>query len=414
MRNTVKSLVLLTIMLSTTQQMEIANLPLSLFQIMVIVTFAVTLIDIINTKHILKGWYLGYVVVSLISGVIAFFLSTYPSWAKSYLLLAIMSAVLIVIIVNYFDYEDVDKLSLALIRSQYITIPLSLYSVVQFYRNSRRVSDINIGFISWNLSEGFETFGQASGQIRLFAPYNTGPILSVVMAMCILILLFNTRIYSLKIRGILVVIFSIILLLTGSRTGIVGLAVTLFLYALFHIRITKKQCFLIIFFMIFAIVFLIRVGNIEFFEKTLLRFSITNIMQDRHFLVPLDGLIIWLSSFKNFVFGIGFGSSINLIGEHTFLPPYFLNIYITLIVERGLMGVFMTSVLVRCLIIGLKVLLYTKNVSARAIWSAMVCGLVCGLFYEDMNCYFLIIVLGIGLMLENKKHTLMMGRKERL
>jgi hypothetical protein len=104
---------------------------------------------------------------------------------------------------------------------------------------------------------------------------------------------------------------------------------------------------------IFTIVAL-EILDLNYINKLLNRFVIEDLTQDRHFLVPIEGIIIWLSSVKNFVIGIGYGSSINLAGRFTFLPPYFLNSFVTLIAEKGLIGLLIVFEFFRLFIRSLK------------------------------------------------------------
>lgn len=215
-------------------------------------------------------------------------------------------------------------------RSQYITFFMSLYSVYKFYFGGGIPEQINLGagfFI--DLGEDYLLRAQAAGQIRLSMPFATPPVLSVVMAVVIIILIFNKDLYKKMERILLIGCFSIIMLLTGSRTGMAALVIALGLNLLFSLKpvslknIKREYVALIGIIIIGSALFLYRFSNSVYFIKLLNRFALTNVMEDRHLLVPLDGLIIWISSVKNFIFGIGFGSSINMMGAHTFLPPYF-------------------------------------------------------------------------------------------
>lgn len=400
-----RKLLLVTIILSSTQQIRIVGFPLSLFQTMIIITFALGFMDIFRKKKISSGYHLIYVFVGLVSSLVAYFISTYETWAKSYLLLGIMSSVLIFFIVEYFDYRDADILSYALIKSQYITIPVSIYSLIGFYTNDMTINDISIGPFVFELADTFERVGQAAGQIRLFAPYHTGPVLSVVMAMSIMVLLFNRSIYSAKVRAALIVVFTIIMIFTGSRTALAALGITLGLYEManLHYKVECKTVLFGIIGFIAVIVIFSYISDSEYIATLTHRFSLGNLFENRHLLVPLDGIIIWLSSLRNFVVGIGFGSSYHMEGVHTYLPPYFLNNYVTLVAERGIMGLVMVCILVFVCVKGFRKALKTTSNGERALWMALCCGLIAGIFYETINCYYIIIVLGIGFMLDKKK-----------
>ena len=403
MRAIIRKLILATIILSTTQQFKILNFPLSIFQIMLILCFVVSMIDICKQGKIYKGRYLAFVAVNLFSSIIAYFISSNEEWAKSYFLLGLMVTVLIFIIPQYFGYEDLLSLEKALIRSQYITILLSMYSFFMYYRGGIP-KVIRIAIFTIQLDEDFLSRASISGQVRLALPYATPPVLSVAMAMCIALLIFNKKLYRKRKRIALLVCFTIILILTGSRAGIIGLLIVLGIYIIRYYKKflkSRKFLFILLGIMIGGIVLAITFRDNIYLNKFVSRFRNINLMEDRHFLVPLDGMIIWGSSIKNFLIGIGFGSSINMMGAHTYLPPYFLNNYVTLIAERGIAGVVMVIELVSLAYYGVKQLkLHDERITS--IWMCLFTGLVSGIFYENLNCYLLIIILSICFMMSLK------------
>lgn len=251
-----------------------------------------------------------------------------------------------------------------------------------------------------NLEQDFFSRGQAAGQIRLSLPYSTPPVLSVVMAICIVILLYDKKIFSKKKRCVLISIFTLILILTGSRTGLVGLVIFFFLEAISYLvrnRHIPKWLFAALFILIITSLVLIRIsGKSVFLEKYFNRFIVLftegSILDNRHILVPLDGILIWLSSVKNFILGIGFGSSFNMTGAHTFLPPYFLNSFVTWVAERGLLGLYLISSLIYMALICRKS--RSKMTSSELALSNGLCvTLITCMFYEVLICYFVIIVI---------------------
>jgi hypothetical protein len=136
--------------------------------------------------------------------------------------------------------------------------------------------------------------------------------------------------------------------------------------------------------------------NVDYLTKMFTRFMAFDFVQDRHFLVPLDGILIWIDSLENFILGIGTGSSVNITGAHTFLPAYFLNSFVTLVVERGFLGL----CIIMLLIFLTKNLFYkakmNKDETSESVVFCLLTGLLSCIFYEALNCYTLVFVLAIS------------------
>lgn len=398
MRKLAKNMLLLTILVSGTQVIDIPLLNLTLFQIVLILSGFVVLLDIIRQGKIYKGKYLFLGICYLFSSIMAFFLSTYPSWAKSYLLLGLMTTMIILAFPNEFDINDIPLLEKTLIRSQYIVIPFSIYSIYMYYFQGGLPKKINLlGGMSVTLDDDFIQRAQAASQVRLSLPYATPPVLSIVMAVCLVILITNAQLFSKKVRYSLIVIYAFVLFFTGSRSGVLGLIVALFVWYIEDIRnkkMTKTKLFIFVAIAAAVIGVIIILSDTIYFRKLYGRTFSMDILTDRHFLVPLDGIIIWLSSIKNFVFGIGFGSSFYMTGMHTVLPAYFLNSFVTLIAERGILGLFIVFELLSFLYYSY--LMSKKgNSHLKALFYGYLCCLVPCMTYEALNCYFLIFVLAI-------------------
>lgn len=413
MRELVKKMVLFSILISGTQVITLPFGNLSLFQISLILTIFLGIIGIAVRGNIYTGKYLGFTIVYFISSILAWAISTNPSWAKSYLLLGMMTAAIVLIIPNYFEADDISLLEKTIVRSQYIVFPFSVYSIIMFYLRGGLPNQINLfAGMTIYLDNDSLLRGQASSQIRLMLPYSTPPVLSVAMAICIMILLTNKSLYKTGVRRVLICLYGLILVFTASRTGMVGLGLAIvitILRNLLHSKGTIKIShvagtalgILLVGVVLFA------TKNSIYMIKMLRRFSNLDIMNNRHFLVPLDGLIIWVSSLKNFILGIGFGSSINMTGVHTFLPVYFLNSFVTLVAERGLFGLSVIFMLVRL----------TRSLFRQAqldeidgvnryfdsLGLSLLTGLLSCIFYEALNCYLLVFVIGISYMADRAK-----------
>lgn len=408
MKKATRKLMVICIILSSTQ---VINLPfggLTLFQIFLILTGVAGIASLIEQRYIKKGSYLLFGIVYILSSCLAYFVSTYPEWARSYLLLGFMGAMFFLIMPNIFTVDDIPMLEKTLIRSQYITILFSIYSFYMFYFKGGIPEYISLfGGMYIELDPGTLQRAQAASQVRLTLPYATPPVLSIVMAMCIALLLFNPKLYKSGSRWLLTISFTIILILTGSRTGMVGLLTVILIWGidlLIKKKLISKNLFMAICFgILMLLIILWKSNNIEYIQKLIYRFTsvdLKDIMSDRHFTVPLDGIIIYVSSVKNFIVGIGFGSSYYIEGAHTYLPPYFLNSFVTLLAERGIMGAFLVYEMLR---LG-KCMFKCKNVMNKnyvSLGYMILAALISSLFYEALNCYFILIALAMGFMLQS-------------
>lgn len=400
----VKRMICVCIVLSSLQVVTMPVAGLSVFQLFVILTGMAGFIVLIQKKRIKIGSYLLFSFLIFASSVLAFVLSTNKGWGKSFLLLGILQAMLTFLICNFFEFKDLNDLLRAIVQSQYITILMSLYSFYKFYFGGGLPTRINLGagfFI--DLGNEFLQRSQAAGQLRLSLPFATPPVLSIVMVMVIIILVYNKELYQNRKRILLICCFSAILLLTGSRTGLVALVLVLGMSYILSLKgvslkAVKKQYLLAGGIAVIAIaLFLYRFAGSAYVTKLLNRFALGNIMEDRHLLVPLDGIIIWLSSVRNFIFGIGFGSSSNMMGEHTYLPPYFLNSYVTYIVERGIMGVIIVSQILR-LTRFIKHKKMRENMALKSLYFSFLAALFSAIVYETFNCYIIIFIFAIMFM----------------
>lgn len=413
MRNLARFLLLLNILLIGTQSIVMPGIPLSLFQISLILAVAVALPVILSGNGMKKGSYLTLSLIWAISSGIAYSTSINPGWDKSYLLLGLMTSVLLFITPNLFDRSDIPLLEKTLIRSQYIAIPFSIFCYLVFYAIGSYPEEIPLfGGAYIPLGEDELARGTAAGEVRLMLPYSTPPILSIVMAMCITLLLFSKDIFKPYVKIIILIAYTVILLLTGSRSGIMGI-VLLLIILLVCGDLKKVLKRIPIGWLLFIIVLIVSVvllfSDNEYIQKMIIsRFSKVGeepIEEDRHLMVPIDGLLLWLDSPKNFLLGIGFGSSFYMQGAHTYLPPYFLNIYVTLIAERGLLGLVIVIML-----ISNAVRLFnsrkTMNDNERAFVYSLIVGLLSSIFYESLNSYYLIYVLVASYILRGRVNSM--------
>lgn len=411
MKNITRNLLLLDILLSGTQCIVVPWLPLSLFQISILATIIVSIRSVISHVFSNSGViYKLFAIIWFISGIIAYLTSVNNSWANSYVLLSIMTSFLFLAIPCHFRRDDLRLLIKTLIRSQYIVIPFSLVNYYIFYSIGAMPEKLPLFWgLYVNLDADTIARGTAAGELRLMLPYATPPVLSIVMATCLTVLLFSKRWFMGIEKWFLIFSYGLILIFTGSRTGMLGFVMLLMLLMINgdlkkYLKSIPKLRFI---FLSFGIVFLLLsfIGD-EYFQKMVLgRFSgvsSNSLEDDRHFLVPLDGLLIWVDDLSNFVLGIGFGSSSFMKGYHTYLPPYFLNSYVTLLAERGLLGLILC-----CTILCMLFTLYRRRMQycpdERAMLYGLFVTLFSGIFYENLICYFVIFTISISFILFKSK-----------
>lgn len=405
MRNLVQNLLIVTIITLGTQIIKIPGIGLSPFQIMVILTTGVG-IPVVFGSGMKKGLYISVFILWFISTIFAWQISINPVWAKSYFLLGMMTCSLFLIIPNIFSRKDTPKLVRWMIRSQYIVIPFSIFSVIAFNNIGAMPDEISLpGGLSISLGEDELARGTAAGEVRLMLPYATPPILSIVMAMCLTILLFDDSMFKKNIRWGLIGIYGAILIMTGSRSGIMGMVILflfLFIKGEFRDHLKKIKTRYVFLGIIVLIVLGVVLMQSDYFQKMVIgRFYNTDrgtMLEDRHYLVPLDGMLIWIRSVKNFLFGIGFGSSLMMQGDHTYLPPYFLNSFVTLIAERGILGLILVVYLILLFARLFKLRRY-MNKSEMALMYSYFVALASALFYENFISYFVIFSIAMAMML---------------
>lgn len=273
--------------------------------------------------------------------------------------------------------------------------------MVSYYVIGVFPKSISVLGLSINLDNDFMLRSLAGIRLRLSLPYATPPVLSMVMAMVIIILLLKNDIYSIKWRIFLILSFSMILLFTASRTGIVAIIFCIFYLLLRGVKRkrvnTKKFLLATVGLIVASIVGIYLISKVSYFTKFVNGFKNIDLSTDRHFLIPLDGLLIWLDSIKNFIIGIGFGSSINIVGRHTDLPAHLMNSFVTLIVERGLMGVYIVVTIVKNSIALLKnTNNYELDNDKFVLGMILLVGLVSSIFYEVLDCYLFVVAISIS------------------
>lgn len=285
---------------------------------------------------------LPFIMIATVSMILSNLISTEPAYASSAMLNEMSGVIIVFLIVTLFDFNDTDILLKQFVRSAYIGIPFAILSWKFIFQNPAEIESICSFGGMFNL-EITEELIASSYNMRLVLPYSSSSVYSGVLAITIAILICDNTMYKTVIRNILIIIFTLLLIMTQARTGMLALAVFVFIYIL-KTRDNQRKLKMILLCAVAMLCIILFIGSDDdFVRKLLLRFNgneaNTSIFEDRHFLLPIEGILIWLSSVKSFLFGIGYGSCINFSGKWTNIPYFFFNSYITQVVAKGLLGV---------------------------------------------------------------------------
>ncbi len=348
-----KKFTLLAILFYPLDTFKLAMLPgLSLYRIMLIMATVTAFMSFFRQGRVSipKKIVIPYIILSVVSAIVSAVISSEPAYANSAMLNEISGVILILLIVILFKYDDVDILLKQYVRSAYWGIPFAVFSWFVLFQNPGEAEIICQfgGLVKMDITEEFIT---SCYHMRLMLPYSSSSVYSGVLATTIAILVCDNSMYKPVQRYLLIMVFSLLLVMTQARTGLFALAVLLFIYILRMKDKNRKTKMLLLGGCAIICVVLFVSTDEEFVRKFLARFSNNDsdasIFEDRHFLVPLEGIRIWLTDVKNFLVGIGYGSAINIQGKWTVIPYFFFNSYITQIVAKGLAGVWIVAMWIK-------------------------------------------------------------------
>lgn len=283
-----------------------------------------------------------FIMTAIVSTILSNFVSTEPAYASSAMLNELSGVMMVFLIVTLFDFNDTDILLKQFVRSAYIGIPFAILSWGFIFRNPAEIESFCSfgGLFDFEITE--ELIASAYN-MRLVLPYTSSSVYSGVLAITIAILICDNTIYKTVTRNVLIMIFVLLLIMTQARTGMLALAVFVFIYILKMSDQKRKSKMILLCFVVTLCIILFIGSDDDFVRKLLSRFNgndaNTSIFEDRHFLLPLEGILIWISGVKSFLFGVGYGSCIDFPGKWTDIPYFFFNSYITQVVAKGLLGV---------------------------------------------------------------------------
>jgi O-antigen ligase len=264
----------------------------------------------------------------------------------------IMGITLIFLFINVYNHKDINNLLKSYLWSMFIPILLSIYTYFHLIFLNTKINNI----FGYPLDEGVIHRMDMGKFIRLSLPFGSPPHLSLAIISAIIILmyyLFKEKINCKKI--LLLLLLLAVFIGTLTRTTIISLALSLIIILFIVIVnkdvvkrrtvsiVKKKKLFKIILISFIGLsvftgsIFVLPDGT---FNKLVRRFSELQ-KNSRHFLVIYEGFNILSEKLSNFFLGIGTKGSIYYQGVYAHLPPHFLNSYLTILVERGVIGFFL-------------------------------------------------------------------------
>ena len=329
---------------------------LSLFRVFFIVLIFFFFLQLILKSKIKKlpNIYF-FLILSIFSLVIGLFQTISLQLSKEFILNEFMGVILIFLFVNIYTRNDLIVLVKTYIASLIIAIFFAIFVYYKYIINGTLVIDLpftnKLSFLV-PVTNNFK-YALRSGQIpRLILPFSTSPHLALNLSLAIIYIFFFKRFYNHRksLSIILLVAFLAVLIGTLTRSVLISLTLAFFLYFILQIRkkkyiinFSKRKVSIAIIVLSFFIVLFVIFFPTEIIEKLFARFSELGehnfFNSDRHFLLIHEAFIIWLKNIKTFLVGIGIGNIRFQKGVYTYLPPKsMLNSFLTVLVERGIVG----------------------------------------------------------------------------
>ena len=325
-----------------TYRIEIPFISLSIFRFFLLF-WSFTNFIVILTKPILPISKSALVVLigSLLSTFFAFSRSAFITESFPFLFNEVMGFLIIINSIITFQKTDLPKVLYFYILSQLIPLFFSIFNFYQFTVNG-------LIFDSLPAIPGLENFiipykfnaSDFSGLPRLWMPFVTGPHLALSISLAIIYLNYFLVKKNIFMK-ILLPLFLLVLLGTFSRTSMIAVLIVLIFGKGINLKLISNSIkFLIILMIISISIAYVSPDYFDNFVRLNIRRFDTSITDDRHFLLVLDAIRIWLSEVKIFLFGIGMYNNDLYTGFYTFLPPgsSFLSTYFTTLTERGIVG----------------------------------------------------------------------------
>jgi len=336
-----------------TIKMPIINI--SIYRISAVTLILFFLFRIFRRGEIKKSYIYLFLPMIVISSFIGLINSIDPILNNDVFFSDVMGVLIIFIFINIYKYEDISFLLDSYLYSLIPVVFFNAYIYYVYFFQGKILKEISIfNIYNFEISDSVFRRWTISGMPRASMPFASPPYLGLAASIGIIILFFKL---NSKIKTKFYVwhyLFLILLIMvcfcTMSRSIIIALCITFFaMFFLEKINIKKiktkdiykvKWGHLIILFLftLLTFYFLLPSSISSKLLSRLMESNITNLANERHYLVLLDGVILWTKNIKNFLIGIGTGSSIYYTGQHTFFGPNFFNSYFTILVERGILG----------------------------------------------------------------------------
>lgn len=331
---------------------------LSFYRLFLLLLIVIFIIQKINNPKLYGNknfyWLISFYLIGMFIGISQ---SNRLGDFSSYFFNEFMGLSLLVIFVNIYDKNDLDKLIKVFLSSFIFPILISIYVYYVFATQLRIVDVLPLSdILPLHKTIEVDTRAFRAGLFpRLGLPYSTSPHLAVVASIFLFIVAFY---YKKTKKFILIAPILIIMIGTLTRTVVVSTIATIIIYFIIYMHDkginiikVKKSTIIVLFGIIILFVIIL---NTAAFDVLLQRTYVTNISESRHFLLIFEAFFIMFESFKNLLFGIGDGNIVFREGVYTYLPPDgILNSHLTVFIHRGFLGFIFTISLYIYLLINL-------------------------------------------------------------
>lgn len=370
---------------------------ISLYRITLIILSLLFLIRLFWTMKIMKSNKFVFIYINIFFIILAWVSSKDLIQVKSIFLNELMGLILLFIFINIYERSDVNLLINTYLISLIVPIFFSGYIYYKFVTTGKTFEKITIfSYYTYELSEfAIERLYSGSSMVpRLAFPYAAAPHLGLTISIGIIIILMKIAYSQKKLKlgyYLYFIVLLIILLGTMSRSIFLSLSIVFFLILFFSKKKNRKNIFnwkvliilLVIFFILYNFIIPEQVKSM-LIKRLLEIFTILDYNSaNRHLLLRLEGLNLWLENSESFLIGRGMGAAEFIEGKLTYLAPHFFSPYLTALVERGILG-FIAIFSIFFLI--LKELYtrnkITQNLNDKILFFIMCNILIAFLFYE--------------------------------
>lgn len=398
-RNIFKKLGVILILAAPLDMFYIRNpvINISLYRTTLIILSLFFLIRLFWTMKIKKSNKYVFIYINIFFLIFAWVNSKVPIQTKSIFLNELMGMMLLFIFINIYEHSDINLLMNTYLVSLIVPIFFSGFVYYKFIMTGKMIEKITIfSSHTYEFDEMFINRASIGSAMipRLSIPYASPPHLGLTISIGIIIMLIKI-IYSRKKLKLNYYLYFIVLLIiflgTMARSIFLSLSIVIFLILFFFKKKNKKNIFnwkvLIILLIIFIVIynFIIPEQVKTMLIKKVL--SLSSVLDynsaNRHLLLRLEGLNLWLENSESFLVGRGMGAAEFIEGKLTYLAPYFFSPYLTALVERGILGFIVIFsiffLILKELYIKNKI---TQNLNDKILFFIMCNILIAFIFYE--------------------------------